>query len=140
MRIRLSVPCEARQVTVARAFVARNLGPGADVAVLLVSELVTNSVLHAPRTPGAPVTVVLTGLAEGAVRIEVTDQGGSSVPRLGPGDRDMPESGRGLELVSALSRRWGYRTAAGGRLVTWCEVAGVLVAQASGGRGTRCLP
>jgi anti-sigma regulatory factor (Ser/Thr protein kinase) len=139
-QIRLSLPGEARQVTVARAFVARHLGPDADIAVLLVSELVTNSVLHAPRTPGAQVTVVLTGLAEGAVRIEVTDQGGSSVPRPGPRDRDMPESGRGLELVGALSRRWGYRTEPGGMLVTWCDVDGVLVPHAAGLRGGRYWP
>lgn len=118
IRVQLSVPCDPSQVAVARRFVARCLGPQAEVPVLLTSELVTNSVTHGPRAPGAAVTITLTSL----VRIEVTDQGGPSVPALA-GSGPYADSGHGLELVEAMSEQWGYRTEPDGRLVTWCEVA-----------------
>src|ERR1700733_7695034 len=55
-RVQLSIPCETREVATARRFVARCLGPQAHVPVLLTSELVTNSVTHGPRAPGATIT------------------------------------------------------------------------------------
>lgn len=121
VRVQLSVPCEERQVSVAREFVARWLGPEAEVAVLLTSELVTNSVMHGPRAAGAAITITLTGL----VRIEVADQGGPSVPVLAA-SRPCADSGHGLELVDAMSEQWGHRTEPDGRLVTWCEVTAAL--------------
>lgn len=121
VRVQLSVPCEERQVAVARRFIARHLGQQAHVPLLLTSELVTNSVMHGPRAAGAGITITLTSL----VRIEVADQGGLSVPVLAA-SRPYADSGHGLELVDAMSERWGYRTEPDGRLVTWCEVAAAL--------------
>lgn len=129
IRVQLSVPCETRQVARAREFVARCLGPQAHVPVLLTSELVTNSVVHGPRAPGATITITLTGI----VRIEVTDQGGPSVPLLAA-SRGMADSGHGLELVDAMSEQWGYRNEPDGRLVTWCEVTADLPRDAGRGR------
>jgi anti-sigma regulatory factor (Ser/Thr protein kinase) len=111
------------QVRVARMFVAGVLGPShgfADVAVLLASELVTNSVRHSGFVvQGRLVTVTVVTRGEG-VRIEVTDCGGAGVPVLGPAACEA-EGGRGLRLVEALARRWGYERG-GGRTVTWFEL------------------
>ena len=67
IRASLSFPGRPDQVRAARAFTSKTLGddhPCAPVAVLLVSELVTNSVLHSDsRLPGGTVTVTVTGTA-----------------------------------------------------------------------------
>jgi anti-sigma regulatory factor (Ser/Thr protein kinase) len=73
----VTISAVSRQVGLARTFVAKVLGqshPDADVAVLLASELVTNSVLHSgSAVPGGVVTVAVTVGGDG-VRVEVTDR------------------------------------------------------------------
>jgi anti-sigma regulatory factor (Ser/Thr protein kinase) len=85
-----------------------------ETAELLVSEVVTNVVVHA-RTPGlATVTALPAG-----VRVDVTD-GGRDLPdprRPGPAE---PE-GRGLGIVAALSRRWGIEVEHDSKTV-WFEL------------------
>lgn len=82
---------------------------------LLVSELVTNAVLHAES--GVEVLVRLT---DSAARVEVTDASSQTVaPRDAAADED---SGRGLALVESLARRWGVRPAPGGGKTVWFEV------------------
>ena len=107
----------------ARAFVSEVLGPGhpcGDAAILLVSEIFSNSIRHSGSgAPGETVTVaVISG--DGTVRVEVTDRAGPGTPELRPADRDA-EGGRGLQLVAGLAARWGWRRR-GGRLVTWFEI------------------
>lgn len=124
IRASLSFPGHPDQVRAARAFTSKTLGddhPCAPVAVLLVSELVTNSVLHSDsRLPGGTVTVTVTGTADVAL-VEVRDMGGTSVPFL-KGARDVAaEGGHGLRLVDYLAARWDYRRDAAG-LITWFEV------------------
>lgn len=90
-------------------------------AVLLVSELTTNAVLHTSSGH------VLCGLTltgdERRLRIELHDEGHTPVRppenRAGPGE----ESGRGLLLVQQLSYSWGSArsTWAGGKVV-WAEL------------------
>ena len=120
----LTVPGHPGQVRAARAFTATALGddhPCAAVAVLLVSELVTNSLLHSDsRLPGGKITITVTGSPNGA-RVEVRDAGGASVPVLEGPDDALAEGGRGLRLVSDLAAEWNYRRDAAG-LVTWFEV------------------
>jgi anti-sigma regulatory factor (Ser/Thr protein kinase) len=91
------------------------------VAVLLVSEIFSNSVRHSRScAPGETVAVaVISG--GGTVRVEVTDRAGPGTPELRPADRDA-EGGRGLQLVAGLATRWGWRRWRGGRLVTWFEL------------------
>ena len=105
----------------ARRFVSEALtgydeeGDLTDTVTLLVSELVTNAVLHAGSE--VEVTVRLTSTA---ARIEVTDASAQAVtPRDAASDED---SGRGLALVGRLARRWGVRPAAGGGKTVWFEV------------------
>jgi anti-sigma regulatory factor (Ser/Thr protein kinase) len=70
---------------------------------LLVSELVTNAVLH-PEVPGTVGLRVQTG--QERVRIEVSDPGHGFTPR--PGDPERLEGGGlGLYLVQTAAARWG---------------------------------
>jgi two-component sensor histidine kinase len=83
---------------------------------LLVTELVTNAVLH-----GLP-DVHLHVCAVGAVRLRVEVFDGSfALPEM----RDSPmesTSGRGLRLVDAIAVEWGARPQLNGKVV-WCELA-----------------
>lgn len=85
-----------------------------ETAALVVSELVTNAVLHA-RTP-----VDLTLRWAGSqIRIEVQDDNGQ-VPRTKEYGPDAA-SGRGLLLVGSLSQEWGVHATASGKVV-WSEL------------------
>lgn len=90
-----------------------------DDAGLIVSELFTNAL----RYGGSEKIACVVRLCEGLVHIEVADQGhGPTVPkpRLAAVDE---EGGRGLLLVSALSKAWGVLAGEGvnGRVV-WAEL------------------
>ena len=108
------------RVRVVRSFVGAVLGPGhpcGDDAMLLTSELFTNSLRHSGSgLPGETVTVTVTAGA-GAVRVEVADRSGPGVPELRPAGADA-EGGRGLQLVADLAAQWGWRRR-GRRTTTW---------------------
>ena len=88
--------------------------------MLLLSELVTNSVRHSGSgLPGQTVTVTV--LREGGVvRVEVTDRSVATVPVLRAADSGA-EGGRGLYLVDSLAARWGAQRD-GDRTTTWFEL------------------
>jgi anti-sigma regulatory factor (Ser/Thr protein kinase) len=82
--------------------------PAGETAVLLVSELVTNSVRHsASGLPGQTVTVTVLSGGEVA-QVQVTDRSGTTVPALRPETSGLEGGGRGLYLVDSLSARWGF--------------------------------
>jgi anti-sigma regulatory factor (Ser/Thr protein kinase) len=85
-----------------------------DDVTLVVSELVTNAVLHASGDVRLDVFV-----DTAAVRVEV----GDDVPTLAPPHPAAPEgeSGRGLLLVSRIALRWGVRRDGLGKVV-WADV------------------
>ena len=85
-----------------------------DVVNLLVSELVTNAVVHARSEPS--VAILLT---PAAIRIEVTDSGAGLPAVKDAADSDT--SGRGMALVEMLASAWGVQPRATGKTV-WFEV------------------
>jgi anti-sigma regulatory factor (Ser/Thr protein kinase) len=90
-------------------------------ALLLISELVTNSIVHAGHC-GNDAIRLRAGHDGSTTRVEVCDRARSrSVPEI---RRDTPptaEGGRGLMLVDALSDRWGMDTCERGTCV-WFEL------------------
>jgi DNA-binding NarL/FixJ family response regulator len=104
----------------ARRFLSETLrrwefGDLLDTVNLLVTELVTNAVVHAESD--AEVAVVLT---QTALRVEVSDRGaGFAVPK-DAGDFDT--SGRGMAMVEAMSSSWGTLPRPGGGKIIWFEL------------------
>lgn len=101
--------------------------PLAETLILLISELVTNAVVHtgcpavlrmlfgstdSPDSPDSP------GGA-GTVRVEVADA--SCRPPQQRHARGEDTGGRGLELVDGLADRWGWQPEGAGKRI-WCEV------------------
>ena len=86
-----------------------------DTASLLVTEIVTNAILHAR----APMTLRVEVSAD-VVRIEVRD--GSQLPPRVHAFAPTAATGRGLRLLESLAVRWGVRPEPGGGKVVWFEV------------------
>ena len=113
-------PSVAPSAASARRFVAaalRRWGCPDDfieLVLLLTSELVTNAYRHAGTE-----TRVSVRLDDDRTRVEVRDVGRGE-PELRPLDTDRVD-GRGLQIVDALSDRWGYHSNAGGTAV-WFEL------------------
>lgn len=86
-----------------------------DDVKLLVSELVTNAVIHAHSE-----VEVAVRLLTDSIRIEVVDRGTTStlLPTEPPQDA---ESGRGLLLVESMASAWGVEPLENGKSV-WFEV------------------
>ncbi|MFI6623879.1 SpoIIE family protein phosphatase [Streptomyces sp. NPDC050528] len=82
----------------------------ADDAMVVVSELVTNAVVHA----GTDVELVCRLEDTDSIVVEVADHHPSRAPRDNNAEPayETPEFGRGLRLVSTLAEAWGvtYRT------------------------------
>ncbi|MBB5626806.1 ATP-binding protein [Sphaerisporangium krabiense] len=95
----------------ARRVLARGMaGERLDDAVLLLSELAANAVVHAPEGGRRPVTVRLSATA-GRLLAEVSHPG-NGAPALRVAAPGSP-GGRGLLLVDLLSSGWGvHRTGA----------------------------
>lgn len=105
----------------ARCLVADALGTWGlsqlvDDALLVVTELVSNAVVHASG-PGIRVSVVR--LAGRRVRVSVTDRDRNR-PQPRPFDVER-ERGRGLLLIEAMSCRWDVKLLPGGKAV-WAEL------------------
>ncbi|MFB7614596.1 ATP-binding protein [Kitasatospora sp. NPDC056181] len=92
----------------------------ADVGLLLVSELVTNAVVHG--TPLGRRVLLVLDLDPSRLRIEVHDARTDRGPVLRPVDAD-DESGRGLILVKSLASRWGCCPRVGVGKIIWAEIA-----------------
>ncbi|MEW2621978.1 ATP-binding protein [Streptomyces sp. NPDC048106] len=96
--------------------------PVNETLTLITAELSANAVRHG-HVPGRDFHVQLT-LAEGILRIEVTDTRAEKQPSPTPLPPDsLSESGRGLHLVAALADDWGItpRPAAPGKTV-WAQL------------------
>jgi anti-sigma regulatory factor (Ser/Thr protein kinase) len=98
-------------------------------AVLLVGELVTNSLLHAKSAEADGIVLELV-IGLDAVRVEVTDGGSPTVPTIQPFDGARP-GGRGLFLVDTLSDRWGMTREGARETRVWFEMVRHSVSPAS---------
>jgi anti-anti-sigma factor len=76
-----------------------------DVALLLVSEVVTNAVRHGCASPDDRVQLSVAHRGD-RLRVEVEDPG-PGVPELGPRDDPLRESGWGLVMVDRFAASWG---------------------------------
>lgn len=108
----------------ARRFVRSKLNgmpakPASDV-VLIVSELVANSVVHAGVGDHDAVLVGLTRLDD-RVRLAVTDRGSQLQPHIPAPDPDMLH-GFGLRVVDQLSLTWGVVRDGAGITRVWCDL------------------
>ncbi len=116
----LELPPTTESVPTARRFVRTVMDESdtvadIDTAALLVTEIVTNAVLHALT----PMTVRVSVAAD-VVRIEVRD-GSVVAPRVRAFSATAA-TGRGLRLLESLAVRWGVRPEPSGGKVVWFEV------------------
>jgi anti-sigma regulatory factor (Ser/Thr protein kinase) len=115
---------DARAPAAARIVVADALRGRVAASVLadvqlVMSELVTNSVRHSAASAGGVVVrVQLTGTM---VRLEVEDLGRGGVPAPRPPDL-KGGGGFGLNLVQALSERWGLEHVLAGGTRVWAQL------------------
>jgi anti-sigma regulatory factor (Ser/Thr protein kinase) len=122
-RVEWTFPAEPGAVRTARAVVRGRLRdwglePVADIAALLVSELVTNALRHATGPIGVRLVRPVGPL--GVLLVEVSDP--LPDPPRERAARPDDEGGRGLQLVACSSRAWGTRPGAVGKTV-WFELA-----------------
>jgi anti-sigma regulatory factor (Ser/Thr protein kinase) len=89
-------------------------------AVLLVSELVTNSVTHGELGAGESV-MIRVYVAADTVRLEIDNPGTAGVVASAPPADRPARRGFGLELVELLAARWGVRR--GQSTNVWFEMA-----------------
>jgi anti-sigma regulatory factor (Ser/Thr protein kinase) len=108
-------PCAPASAGAARRFV-RSACTGlvndevVETAVLLTSELVTNSVVH-----GRSAVTVAVSAPDEVLRVAVTDHD-SQWPTLEPAEQ-VKERGRGMALVEAISIAWGVMPVGEGKTV-----------------------
>ncbi|MER5490989.1 ATP-binding protein [Streptomyces sp. NPDC002490] len=126
-RAEWTFPADPGAVRDARSAVRGQLGRWGleslgDLTVLLVSELVTNSLRHA--TGPIRVRLVRPPKPPGALLVEVFDPQPGALPEPPRGHHaDVEdEGGRGLRLVASTSSRWGTRPGRSGKTV-WFELA-----------------
>lgn len=84
---------------------------------LLVSETVTNAIIHAR----SPVELAIVA-SENDLRVEVRDNSPVAPVLSDGGSGDLGPSGRGMVLVDALADRWGCDRVDGGGKVVWFEL------------------
>ncbi|MET7394417.1 ATP-binding protein [Dactylosporangium sp. NPDC005572] len=85
-------------------------------AVLVGHELVANALRH-----GMPPAILRLFRRDDVLVIEVGDHS-ERVPEIAEIDNSTSISGRGLRIVTKLTRAWGVRRHAGGKVV-WAEIA-----------------
>ncbi|MFI2510354.1 ATP-binding protein [Streptomyces sp. NPDC018972] len=121
-------PAQARRLTRARLTGWSVCEDTCDTAALVVSELVTNAIVHTASSH------VVCELHDGGelVRIAVRDEGcAPGQPRANTRQRPEDEHGRGLLLVDALCHSWGAHENGPGLLV-WADLPRTAV---TGGTG-----
>jgi anti-sigma regulatory factor (Ser/Thr protein kinase) len=96
-------PARARRI-IAEELASRVPAALLDDVMLMVSELVTNGIVHAGDAHEEPLMLDL--LVNGYIRCRVLDHGPGFAARVG---REPQGGGHGLRLVEQLSDRWGMQ-------------------------------
>lgn len=107
----------------ARRLVREALGgdPRTADAELIISELVTNAVLHSKSGQGGSLWIEIRH-SPSCVRIEVADEGSrDGLPALRAPD-ELANFGRGLTLVDALADSWGAHNDGDDLRCVWAEL------------------
>jgi Histidine kinase-like ATPase domain len=109
------------QVTEARRFVKSALDgcPVVDDAILCVSELATNALLHSASGRGGEFEITVQR-GQSSVRVAVSDNGSPDKPAV-RGFDSTSEAGRGLAMVALVASDWGEAGDERGRTV-WFEL------------------
>jgi serine/threonine-protein kinase RsbW len=119
--LKWAVPFVASSVPALRATVTRLLSNlGVEIGVIeaartVVSELVTNAMLHASPCQDGMLHVRMS-VDDETVTVSVSDGGSVTLPQL-MRPPPLSQNGRGLDIVRALSREWGVREADNGNTV-----------------------
>ncbi len=120
----IALPADVSSPALARRFVLRSFSGSdveglTDVVVLLVSELVTNAVLHARSD-----SVLKLSHERERLRVELHDASteGAVAVVVGADEDGGGPGGRGVLLVDALADRWGSDRDEYGKTV-WFELA-----------------
>jgi len=122
--LRLELPRDARAPAIARAAVGGLchepdlIPPQYQTLMLLVSEVVSNAVLHSTGPADVPILLAAT-VADKMIRIAVSDAG-PGFSRGTPRDAARGEGGYGLYLVNKAASRWGVDELDGTRV--WFEL------------------
>jgi anti-sigma regulatory factor (Ser/Thr protein kinase) len=112
-------PGRPEHIAAARRFVAAALAawPATqEAAQLLVSEVVTNAVVHSASGDQGGSLEVRYAFDDHEVYVEVLDAGGATAPSR-HAEHLEGISGRGLGLVEALASAWGVHDHQAGRVV-----------------------
>ena len=115
-------PAVPAQVREARRFLAGLLdgGQAADDALICLSELASNAVVHSRSSQAGGTFTVRVQLAGQRLRVEVCDQGG---PWQSPGRASADEqNGRGLLIVGQVAARWGCEGHSRHGWTVWYEI------------------
>ncbi|MFZ3559082.1 MULTISPECIES: ATP-binding protein [unclassified Streptomyces] len=129
LQVQLEVGADPAEVGRARRWARSRLaGSGieadeslAETLILIVSELVTNAVVHTghPAVLRLALPSGVPAACLGTVRVEVADTcERPPTPRHAAGEET---NGRGLELVDGLADRWGWSPEGTGKAI-WCEI------------------
>lgn len=109
-------------------------GPAIGDASLVLSELLSNAILHARPLDGSTLRVAWS-ITEGWLEVWVSDGGGSTLPHA---QHPPPAAigGRGLAIVDHLARDWGVQSN-GHQTTVWAVLATAGDRSGSGGRNGR---
>jgi anti-sigma regulatory factor (Ser/Thr protein kinase) len=93
----------------------------AEDAAVIVSELVTNALLHGcAKSAAADQVELLLWRRAGQMVCAVTDPGPQAPVLVLP--EPLAEAGRGLQVVQALSATWGWTRLGGRRKMVWAAL------------------
>ncbi|WP_322767508.1 ATP-binding protein [Frankia sp. Cr1] len=119
-QLTIQLPAVPQSAAKARAALAEmllrmQLADLVDDASLLVSEMVTNAIIH-----GSGDQILRADFTAGRLRVTVDDQNSTLISRQSD-TREEDERGRGLMLVDALAHAWGVEAMPTGKRV-WFEL------------------